>query len=383
MLEYLNMKNKKVIIIQRVLPHYRVSFFDLLFENLKNNNIDLTVVYGQEKLGEVPKSVDFDRKWALKVENKYFSICGCELVWQPIFAIDSDFDMVIVEQANRLLVNYCFMLKRYISKFQLSFWGHGKNFQSKNPLGILEKWKGFISMNVDWWFTYTEKGSSIISSMGYPINKITAVKNSIETTCLFDKFNSITKDEISSIKNKHGIYSDNVGIYCGGLYAEKRIQFLIESCLLIKSQVRDFEIIVIGGGPDEKLIADFSLKYDWVHFLGPLTGDSRLPYFSLSKIMLMPGMVGLAVLDSFVFNVPMITTDILTHSPEFDYLENNVNGLVVSNDTHSYANSVVSLLQDHAAYSKLLQGCRSSAVAYSVENMALNFSSGINSSLAG
>ena len=40
------------------------------------------------------------------------------------------------------------------------------------------------------------------------------------------------------------------------------------------------------------------------------------PYLYVSKLLLMPGLVGLSVMDSFVGTCPLVTTDVAVHSPE-------------------------------------------------------------------
>ena len=42
---------------------------------------------------------------------------------------------------------------------------------------------------------------------------------------------------------------------------------------------------------------------------------------SRANLMLIPGLVGLAVVDSFAAQCPVVTTDFRGHSPEFEYIE--------------------------------------------------------------
>ena len=46
----------KVTIIQRILPHYRIPFFEALHRELGHAGIELQLIYGQEYPGTVPRS---------------------------------------------------------------------------------------------------------------------------------------------------------------------------------------------------------------------------------------------------------------------------------------------------------------------------------------
>jgi precorrin-6B methylase 2 len=59
----------------------------------------------------------------------------------------------------------------------------------------------------------------------------------------------------------------------------------------IKNAVPDFEMIFVGGGPDEKRVKVAAEKYEWVHFPGPKIDEEKVPYFMLSRLFLMPGLV--------------------------------------------------------------------------------------------
>ena len=47
-----------------------------------------------------------------------------------------------------------------------------------------------------------------------------------------------------------------VGLYCGGMYKEKRLDFLLESCKIVKQNIPNFEMIFIGAGPESNKIKE-------------------------------------------------------------------------------------------------------------------------------
>ena len=100
---------------------------------------------------------------------------------------------------------------------------------------------------------------------------------------------------------------------------------------------------------------------------------------SLGKTFLMPGLVGLAVLDSFAYGMPMVTTDYPYHSPEIDYLEDGLNGVIVKDaeNPRAYADAVIRVLKDEPYRKGLKDGARKALKTYTIESMAERFAEGV------
>jgi glycosyltransferase involved in cell wall biosynthesis len=103
----------------------------------------------------------------------------------------------------------------------------------------------------------------------------------------------------------------------------------------------------------------------------------------ISKLLLMPGGVGLVVLDSFALGVPMVTTDTRMHGPEIDYLEDGRNGILIEcgESVETYADGVVGLLQDEGCLERLREGALAAAADHTIEKMARNFATGVTNAL--
>jgi len=374
---------QSIAILQRVLPHYRIAFFLQLHQQLARHGIDLKLIYGQERKGTVPRTVHLDASWAIRVENSYWSFGNQEFVWQPALRYLSGVDAVIVEQANRLLINHYLVFRRTLNKApRLAYWGHGKNFQTEHNRGANERLKRRLSRHVDWWFAYTTLSAEIVANAGFPKERITTVQNTIDLREFLETKERTDRNSTVALKASLGIKSNNVCLYCGGIYGDKRIPFLLEACSKIKTRLPDFEMIIVGDGPDQHLIEAAGRTRPWLHYLGPKHGADRVPYFLISKALLMPGLVGLAVVDSFVAGTPLFTTDLSIHSPEIAYVVNGVNGVIVPNSTDDYATAVVEYLTCESMQARLQRGCLDSASKYSLENMTHNFTGGVRNWLA-
>jgi glycosyltransferase involved in cell wall biosynthesis len=181
------------------------------------------------------------------------------------------------------------------------------------------------------------------------------------------------------VRAELGLNSENVAVYTGGLYPNKRIDFLLDAAILIREAIPDFELIVIGDGPDRHRISAAASRHPWIHDIGPKNDQAKVPYWALAKLLLMPGLVGLVVVDSFALGVPLITTDFPYHSPEIDYLKNDINGLLVpcGPSAEIYATAVATLLLDPPRLERLRTNALASAAEHTIEKMADNFAMGV------
>ena len=217
---------------------------------------------------------------------------------------------------------------------------------------------------------------------GFPENKITVVQNAIDTKKLSNVYEQIGQSELEKLKQQLNLNSGHTGIFCGGMYKEKSLDFLLAACDLIKREIPKFHVLFIGDGPDSVKILNASKSRRWIHFIGPKFDTDRVIYFKLSDLFLMPGLVGLGILDSFTLQTPIITTNYPFHSPAIQYLENNKNGLLVSHDVSEYANAVVKVFKDKNLLEQLKEGGKKSAQQYTLGKMVSNMADGIQRCLA-
>jgi L-malate glycosyltransferase len=369
---------KKVLIIQQILPEYRVAFFALLKTELEKCSISLELIYGDGNLDSDTNN-DPALPWAMRIANRSIGIGKLKLNWQPLIKYLGDKDLIIVEKANKLLLNYYIIVARKFWKNRLGFWGHGRNLQAdaQSPGNRINR---LFLKKCDWWWAYTNSVKDFLVQHRYPPSRITVVQNSIDTHALRMQLAEVNESEINSLKKQLGITSIHTAIFCGRMYTEKRLNFILETCYLVKSKIPEFHMIFIGSGPDSELVKKASASFNWIHYQGAMTGRERVKYFKLASVQLMPGIVGLGILDSFALETPIITTNHSQHSPEIEYLENNINGIITKNTLEDYSETVTDTLKTNK-YLNLVEGCIHSAKEYTIERMVENFKTGIISCL--
>ncbi len=368
--------NKKVAIIWRYLPDYRVAFYRGLREYLLQRNIELELIHGQTNGHGLNVATADAVPWAKCVNHWSATIGGIEVCWQPYGPYIRDADLVIVEQANRLLLNYLLIARRPFCRQKIAFWGHGRDLQTSSRT-VRNSWKRLFVTHVDWWFAYTEQVKEELVKCAFPAERITNVQNAIDTAALLRAKSEISDQQLNTMRQNLGLGVGPIAIYCGRIYKEKRIEFLLETCRRVRQQIPSFELIVIGSGEEKGKVISAARNCQWLHYVGPKYGNERVPYFLLSDVFLMPGLVGLAVLDSFALEVPMVTTKFPFHSPEVGYLRNNENGFVTENSIDDYVAGICGLLADPDRLARVKSDCRKAASIYTMQTMVENFGGGI------
>ena len=374
---------RRVLIVYKTLPHYRVDFFDRLRNHLRDDDVELVLAIGQPDKSST-KNDTSDLPWATHVRNRYLRVAGRQLIWQPVLRVARSSDVVIVEQASKLLVNPLLMTWRRLGGPKYCLWGHGRNRDARTASRLGEWWKLRTLRGCDWWFAYTDGTRAFVAGNGFPTDRVSVVQNAIDTDRLRRIRSTITGDEQLLLRQTLNINSNHVAVYVGSIYAGKRPEFLIEAADLVRCHLPDFTLLVIGDGPDRGVIEAAAETRPWIRVLGAMRDQELVRHACLGSVMLMPGLVGLAILDSFALELPMITAAVANHSPEIEYLDHGLNGLIVpaAESAEAYAAAVVSTLSDDGLLETLRSGCRAAAERYTVDEMVERFRQGVLSVLA-
>jgi glycosyltransferase involved in cell wall biosynthesis len=363
----------RVVIVERILLHYREAVYQRLRTMLQKDGIELQLLVGEPTPNEKKKQDQARLEWPVRLKTHYFF--NYRACWLPFARYARNADMVIVGHENKMLYNLWLMF--FGRPRRLAFWGHGRNMQSARPDGLRERFKRWTINKVDWWFAYTDSSAALVHSVGFPGSRITVVDNAIDTRELMRHCDAVTETDRQRLRASLGFSDGPIGIYVGSLYTEKRLDFLLDAARRIRAQLPRFQLIVVGAGPDQNVIEDAAARNAWIYYAGPLQGRRKAEMLALADVMLNPGLVGLGILDSFVSGSPMFTTDCGLHSPEISYMVDGHNGIMTDDDIDRYVDAIVSTLSNPELLDRLKKGARASASRYSIENMAQRLRDGI------
>jgi len=373
---------KKVVILQHRLLHYRTKLFEQLRAAGLVKGIQIELVHGQATRRESIKKDEGSLGWAHKVVNKVWEVGERDILWQPYPSMLKDADLVVVMQESRILSNYPLLLSRLWSKRKVGYWGHGKNFQSDAPTGLREQWKNFLIRRVDWWFAYTDMTVDILTKAAYPSSQITCLDNAIDTSSFKADLASWSTTEVAEAKQQLGIVPGAaVGVFCGSLYPDKKLDLLVAAADLIRQRMPDFSLVVIGDGPSMPEMREAAATRPWMHLLGVRKGREKALYFRMGDVMLNPGLVGLHIVDAFCAGMVIMTTRTARHSPEVAYLRDGENGVYSDDTPEAYSQAVLNVIQDKARLAQMKAQSLADSEHYTLEHMVERFAEGIEAAI--
>ena len=368
----------------KYLLQHRKAFCEHLRDQLDAQGIDLRLIHGQPGREDAPRQDAGELAWALQIRNICVPLGPRELFWQPALPLLRGADLVVVNDASKLLLNYVLLLQQLLGRRRIALLGHGFNARRRPGTRPGEWLKGVISRKAHWWFAYNDVSAAAVERLGFPRDRITSIHNAIDTRALVAARDSVTPEQLDALRSDLQIRGRNVGLFIGGMYEDKLLPLLIAACRLIREAVPDFEMIFIGAGSDEGIVQAAAAEHPWIHHLTPKFEADKVPYCMLAKVLLLPGAVGLTVLDSFALRLPLVTIADRYHGPEIAYLEPEVNGVVLPASTapNAYAEEVVRLLRDEPRMARLRDGCARASAVYTAEEMARRFADGLVLALA-
>jgi glycosyltransferase involved in cell wall biosynthesis len=374
----------RVTIIQSAVFEYRREFYELLHARLAAQGVQLTLIHSNE-LSKTIGNNEVDLPWAVRVPARWFRIGGRYLLWQPAHKLLADSDLVIVEQASKHLLNYVLAGEQMLGRRRLALWGHGKDFATTRASTLGELVKGALSRRVHWWFAYTELSAQIVASTGFPYDRITVVRNTLDTRATAAVVDGLDREATERIRHELGVGGHHVGLFLGGLVPSKRLEFLREAADTVAENLTGFALLVAGAGegPEARAMEDFARVRPWVHILGGRYGREKAELLAIADVIMVPAWAGLVVVDSFAAGVPLVASSSAAHPPEVSYIKHEVNGLLVEDDgsPQEYGRTVAELLGDPLRLATLAENCRKEREYYSVEAMVDRFAVGISKAL--
>ena len=365
---------RRVLVVQRRMPHYRIAFFEALRTALEADGIALTLAVGVPTQAEQAKHDEAQLEGAVRLSTRY--AMGGRICWLPFKT--KGFDLVIVSQENRFL--YHLWALRPWRQFRVAMMGHGANLAAARcaPPEIFKRW---VTRRADWWFAYTELSRDVLQRAGCPIERITVFNNAIDTRSVRRQCAEVSELEVAQLRNDLSARAGKTAVFIGSLYAQKQLDFLIEAANEIHARVPDFVLVIAGDGPDRAIVQSAAQRHAWVKWAGPVRGHAKAVLMSAADVMLMPHAMGLSILDGFAAGLPICATSAPGHGPELHYLRAGANGLQTDPEVATYAQAVSALLCDPDRLSAFKRAAIDTADELSLEDMTKRFAVGIREAL--
>ncbi|NVJ47136.1 MAG: glycosyltransferase [Cytophagia bacterium] len=349
-----------IIIIQRILPHYRRAIFDALHEKVSFRLLH-TIQKSFISQSKAKYSVLINSWKPFKSRDLIFLSCLRELSHQKGSIIIHEFSLSI------LSFHLVFHVGKLVGK-KLILWGHGYNRKEgfSPSQSFSDRIRLYYLKRADAVVLYGQQGKEVLSDY-IPTDKMFVAANTIDTDLhryIKQKLDFKGRD---NIKKELGI-SETLNIcFIGRLLEDKQVDKLLDlTKILCHTHNLDLRLHIVGDGPmNEALIEQVLLLglNSHVSFHGNMTDpENSSKYLYISDLMIMPGYVGLSVNHAFCYGCPAVTfaqdENGPFHSPEIEYLIDGQTGFQIPvKDLNVMADTVLEYFSNPIKQIEMRKNC--------------------------
>ncbi|MCA9733732.1 MAG: glycosyltransferase family 4 protein [Deferribacteres bacterium] len=252
-------------------------------------------------------------------------------------------DVVLAQNDTLQFTEYLAFLVCKIFGIRFVWWTHAHMpsvvYRSKFKKWLRQKYALFFLKKSDAVVTYCRVGEQYLVENYVERTRVICAPNTLNTDKLL-KLATLTRQKFSKqeLRKSAGLPLDrNYILFMGRLTTRKRVEKAIQIIgHLNKSESTKYHLIIIGDGNNRENLQNLALQIapDFVTFTGAIFDDElKARYFIMADLFIIPGAVGLAIVYSFCFGLPIITTADANHGPEIIYLKNGKNGVMVEGNS--------------------------------------------------
>ena len=321
----------KVGLQQRVLPAYRVPFFQRLGAACTGG---LSLYAGEPRNEEAilvarrVEGVEFASGRNVHLLSGSFYLClqpgviGWLSHWDP--------DVLVLEANPRYLSNYAAARWMHRRGRPVIGWGLGASTGRGWKHALTGWWRGpFLSM-FDAILAYSSAGAEQYRTLGFPAERV------------FIAFNAVSPpppaEPRARWEEEHGRHV----LFVGRLQARKRVDLLIRACAQVN---RDVHLWVVGDGPERNSLESLARQvYAKARFLGVQSGPSLRELYLQADLFVLPGTGGLAVQEAMAHGLPVIVAE--GDGTQRDLVQSSNGWLVAPDDLPALAEALSEALAD-------------------------------------
>jgi glycosyltransferase involved in cell wall biosynthesis len=210
-------------------------------------------------------------------------------------------------------------------------------------------------------YTEAAKQSAIAENLIDP-KKAGYANNTIDTSTIW----GITQFSVKKTRPKRLLF-------IGRLKSDKWLPELFEHFIALTQSDPTMELVIIGDGPERSWVKKKVAEIPGIAWLGGVIDEVKICEIMKSiDLTFVPGHSGLSIPHSFAYGKPYITMKTYeNHPPEFSYLIDGVNGLILGEDTESNCERIRNLLFDDELYAQFCQRALDTAKSLSVKNWCI------------
>ena len=352
-----------VLVLQEVVPPYRVPFFRSLADELGSRDLDFRVVSSSvlPKVDELgfPHQRVLPSRWGLSALGTIYRERPVVLILphSPQFAPIAITTRLLQSRGRKQLFWGMGLARRY----------GGASERDRHPAA--EAVRQLMLSTCDHYLSYTEISTTNLINGGYDAARITTLNNAVE---------ALATAEQAMVAQRVALQV----LFVASLVEDKEPLAAVAIVDRLRLLAPGASLHIVGDGPLRPQCEQASNGREWVHYHGAQRGKVLRELALASDIAIIPGRVGLAVLEMASAGLPMATFAVSRHGAEIAYLKDGINGLFLSTDINTAAKELGTLLTDRPAIERMRHEALSMASKYTIRRMAVNFADGVTASLS-
>ncbi len=278
---------------QRVLPGYRVPFFDLLAGVCDSG---LSVFAG------LPRPAEGISGGGLRVA-KYAAAQNVHLLGGSLYLCyqrgllawlaDWNPDALIVEANPRYIATGSAVQWMHARGRKVIGWGLGAAPLSGTLTGVRQRRRFRFLRQFDALIAYSRKGAAEYAALGFPRERI------------FVATNAVAPPPDRAPVHKPRTPKRATILFVGRLQRRKHLDPLLRACAEMPEPRP--RLVIVGDGPERRRLESLARqRYPSAEFVGAKRGDELKPHFSEADLFVLPGTGGLAVQEAMANGLPVI-----------------------------------------------------------------------------
>lgn len=318
-----------LLILHPTLPAYRKDFFEKLNNQLKQKDINLTVLHGTSFFNKAIKP-DTDPKYsAVPLRTKEYKFFGYRIVWWgSTFKVMRRLkpDMIIILFSPGNLTFWLVQLYCYIKKIKIGIWSNGSVRQEIT--GLKKKLRGlflnFFIHRADFHICYGSRYKNELLDMGIKESKIFIAQNTIN----IDKI--LTSFPERSYEMSRGEF---ILLSVGALIPEKNLDLAIMAVSKLIREGHKVKYNIIGQGKiidDMKALVKKENMENNIFLLGYRSNEEISSYFLGADAFILTGMGGLAINEAMAYGLPIISS--MADGTIIDLVYEGSNGYLIDDE---------------------------------------------------
>jgi glycosyltransferase involved in cell wall biosynthesis len=281
----------RLAVQQRVLPSYRIPFFDLLARSCESMCLFAGLARPAEMIaGGKPQLAKYHEAKNIHLFNGAFYLC-----YQRDFArwlAEWDPYALIVEANARYLSTPSAVKWMHGRGRKVIGWGLGSPHLSGPLAGLRRSSRISFLKQFDALLAYSQRGADEYASLGFPRERIFVAHNSVSPAPPETPIRRPQTNGRATV------------LFVGRLQARKRVDHLLRACAEIGSNPR---LIIVGDGPERTALEALAKEvYSTAEFVGAKHGEQIKSYFEAADLFVLPGTGGLAVQEAMSYGLPVI-----------------------------------------------------------------------------